>query len=409
MSNPEHTWGRTIDFGEEYYQNALKMLRALRDDAAIIAAVAQRCTDALKSGRKVYVNAVSGHMPRLELVNEREGNPALFEFSPGGFTPEQCAAMGPGDVLITNSVSDDTLEAREAGAYVVVITTCYANNPSTPPGQVRPNTNDWMPADVASQVLESYIPWEQGLVHAPEVPEMAICPGSAIGTCSIHWMLTAEVAHTLATGQTPDGSIGSQYLDLMLQRLEDFHRRDLESANALAVTVAKRIIGGGRFYVRSRNGGVQSEATSVAQGVMLSNAFEPRPAAAGGNKDTFLIAAVSADDPQELAWADAARANGNYIVGIGSTEGNALQQRCDSYFDNRCPEATGTIPLPGRDQSVSPATGIINLIIMYVIKAKFIDEMCRRGAVPYFWMGVYRPLGFDYIDMVRPFFKERGY
>ena len=34
MSNPEHTWGRTIDFGEEYYQNALKMLRALRDDAA---------------------------------------------------------------------------------------------------------------------------------------------------------------------------------------------------------------------------------------------------------------------------------------------------------------------------------------------------------------------------------------
>ena len=110
-----------------------------------------------------------------------------------------------------------------------------------------------------------------------------------------------------------------------------------------------------------------------------------------------------------MAWADTARANGNYIVGIGSPEANALQQRCDSYFDNRCPEATGTIPIPGSDESVSPATGIINLIIMYVIKAQFIDEMCRRGAVPYFWMGVYRPLGFDYIDMVRPFFKERGY
>ena len=146
------------------------------------------------------------------------------------------------------------------------------------------------------------------------------------------------------------GSIGSQYLDLMLQRLEDFHRRDLESANALAVTVAKRIIAGGRFYVRSRNGGVQSEATSVAQGVMLSNAFEPRPAAAGGNKDTSLIAAATADDPQELAWADAARANANYTAGTGPTEGNALQPPCDSHYPNPPPAATGTIPLPRTDQ-----------------------------------------------------------
>ena len=129
----------------------------------------------------------------------------------------------------------------------------------------------------------------------------------------------------------------------------------------------------------------------------------------GGHKDTFLIAAVSADDPQELQWADAARANGNYIVGIGSPESNALQQRCDSYFDNRCPEATGTIPIPGSDESVSPATGIINLIIMYVIKAQFIDEMCRRGAVPYFYMGYYRQLGTDYNKVIRPIFQQRGY
>ena len=287
MSNPEHTWGHTLPFGEEYYQNAVKILRALHNDAPIIAAVAARCSAALSSGHKVYTNAVSGHMPRIELENEREGNPALFEFSAGGFTPEQFAAMGEGDVLLTNSVSADTHQARQAGAYVVVITTCYANNRDTLPGQVRPSENDWMPEDVASQVLESYTPWEQGLVHAPEIPEMPICPGSAIGTCSIHWMISAEVAHALATETSPDGSIGRQYLDILLERLADFHSEDLESANELAVTVAKRIIGGGRFYVRSRNGGVQSEATSVAQGVMLSNAFEPRPAAAGGDKDTF--------------------------------------------------------------------------------------------------------------------------
>ena len=38
----EHTWGHTIAFGEEYYQNALKMLREIRAAAHIIAAVAGR-------------------------------------------------------------------------------------------------------------------------------------------------------------------------------------------------------------------------------------------------------------------------------------------------------------------------------------------------------------------------------
>ncbi len=407
--DPEHTWGHTIAFGEEYYQNAVKILRALHDDAPIIAAVAARCAEALSTGHKVYTNAVAGHMPRMELDDEREGNPALFEFSAGAFTAEQFAAMGKGDVLLTNSVSADVRQAREAGAYVVVVTTCYTNNRHAPPGMVHPNENDWMPEDVASQVLESHIPWEQGLVHAPEIPEMAICPGSAIGTCSIHWMISAEVAYALDTGIPPAGGVGRQYLDILLERLADFHAQDLESVNELAATIAKRIIAGGRYFVRSRNEGVQSEATSVAQGVMLSNAFEPRAAAAGGDKDTFLIAAVSADDPQELEWAEQARSNGNGIIGIGPSDSDALRQRCDIYFDNRGAEPDGIIDIPGRRDKVCPASGILNLIIMYVLTAQFIDEMCRRGAVPYFWMGVYRQLGVDYINVVAPFFQERGY
>lgn len=316
--------------------------------------------------------------------------------------------MRAGDVLLTNHVSEAVRDARDAGVYVVVFTTCYVNNRDTPPGKVVPNPHDWVPEDVASRVIDSHIPWHQGLVRAPEIPEMEICPGSANGSCAIHWMITAEVAHSLATGQPPTGIIGREYVDLLLERLADVHAQDLEYINEIAVIIAKRIIGGGHYYVRSRNEGIQSEASGVAQGLMMCNAFEPRPASEGGDKDIFLIAAVIANDPQDLAWADEAQANGNYVVGIGPSNNDGLHDRCDVYFDNRCDEAAGVIPIPGQPDKVCPATGILNNIIMYMLTAQFVDEMCRRGAVPYFLMGAYRD-GSAYNSVMRPFCLERGY
>ena len=408
-THPEHTWGHTIPFGEEYYQNAIKLLRDIRKDAAIMAEVATKAADAIRAGHKVYANITTGHMPTYELVNDREGNPAQFEFTGADTcTPEQFAAMQAGDVLLTNHVSEAVRDARDSGVYVVVFTTCYVNNRDTPPGKVMPNVHDWVPEDVASRVIDSHIPWHQGLVRAPEIPEMEICPGSANGTCAIHWMITAEVAHTLATDLPPTGTIGRGYVDILLERLADIHTQDLEHINNTAVTIAKRIISGGHYYVRSRNEGIQSEANGVAQGLMMCNVFEPRPASEGGNKDVFLIAAVSVNDPQELAWADEARANGNYIVGIGPSNNDDLRDRCDVYFDDRCDESAGVISISGRLDQVCPATGILNNIIMYMLTAQFVDEMCRRGAVPYFLMGGYR-FGGDYNNLMRPFCLERGY
>lgn len=408
-THPEHTWGHTIPFGEEYYQNAVKLLQDIRGDAAIMAEVAAKAADAIRAGNKVYANITTGHMPTYELVNDREGNPAQFEFTGADTcTPEQFAAMRAGDVLLTNHVSEAVRDARDAGVYVVVFTTCYVNNRDTPPGKVLPNPHNWVPEDVASRVIDSHIPWYQGLVRAPEIPEMEICPGSANGSCAIHWMITAEVAHALATGGSPTGAIGRQYADILLERVLDVHTQDLEHINEIAVVIAKRIIGGGHYYVRSRNEGIQSEANGVAQGLMMCNAFEPRPASEGGDKDVFLIAAVSANDPQELAWADEAQANGNYLVGIGPSNNDGLRDRCDVYFDDRCDEIAGVISIPGRSDKVCPATGILNNIIMYMLTAQFVDEMCRRGAVPYFFMGAYRD-GSDYNSVMRPFCLERGY
>jgi uncharacterized phosphosugar-binding protein len=407
--NPEHTFGHTIAFGEEYYQNAIEILRAIGADDALVE-VARRAVEALRHGHKVYANISIGHMPTYELDDKREGNPLIFA-SPqsGSFTPEELETLGEGDVLLTCQTNAAMRQARDRGAYVVSFTTPYRPNSKTPPDKLNPNEDNLLPEDVASCVIDSHVSWEHGLVHIPQVPEMAVFPGSTIGGCAIHWMLTAEVGHALATDSVPDGRSGRHYIDTLLERLADFRSQDRASIEKLAETIAKRIIGGGRYFVRSRNEGVQSEAESVAQGLMLCNALEQRPDGEGGAADIFLIVAVLPDEPQELAWADAARANGNLVVGIGPAASSGLRQRCDVYFDNRCDEPAGVVAIPGRDEKVSPASGIVNLIIMYVLTAQFVDEMCRRGAVPYFWMGYHWLGGAAYNEVMGPFFRQRGY
>ena len=409
-NHPEHTWGHTIAFGEAYHRNAVKLISAIRDDMSIIAEVSAKAVEALRAGHDVYANVTTGHMPTYELVNEREGNPAPFIFNGNDSnTPEEYAAMGPGDVLLTNRVSHEVKAARDAGAYVVVFTTCYTNNQWTPPGEVHPNEDDLMPEDVASRVIESHIPWKQGLLEMPQVPEMPVFPGSANVTCTIHWMITAEVAQAMATGGMPDGTLGHAYADLLLGRLADMFAQAFDPMKAAAVPVAKRIIDGGHYFVQSGNEGVRSESWGVAAGLMMANAFEQRPATEGGDKDVTLIAAVNTYDAKELTLADEARANGHFIVGIGPMDHNDLKGRCDVYFSNQCDEPAGVLSIPGRDEKICPATGVMNNVMMQMFSAQFVDEMCRRGAVPYFYMGGYRTVGGPYNELSRKFFDERGY
>ena len=79
--------------------------------------------------------------------------------------------------------------------------------------------------------------------------------------------------------------------------------------------LARRVIG--HVDVNGSNKGVRAGASTVAQGLMLTCAHQPRPASEGGDTDTLIITAVSADHPQEVAWAEQAQANGTRVVTVG--------------------------------------------------------------------------------------------
>ena len=69
-THPEHTWGHTLPFGEEYYQNAVKLLQNIRDDAGIMAEVATKAADAIRVGNTVYAKHNDGTHANIR-VGER--------------------------------------------------------------------------------------------------------------------------------------------------------------------------------------------------------------------------------------------------------------------------------------------------------------------------------------------------
>jgi hypothetical protein len=176
--------------GREYFRKAADQLRATRGDAEQLAAIAREAAGALLAGRRVYANIVVGHMPSRELDNGRAGNPAQFDFIPtsaaAAEAPPAFERIAAGDVLLTCKVDSAVRAARERGAYVAVFTCHRVNHRGTPPGEVTWNSNAerLMPADVGSTVVESAIPWEQGLAALPEVPEFPVLPASSNVLCA---------------------------------------------------------------------------------------------------------------------------------------------------------------------------------------------------------------------------------
>ena len=249
--------GSPTQLASEYHAAASRLLEQVCADATtVLADVARRAVRCLRAGGRVWANYLEGHMAELEIADDREGNPQVFGplakpvqpsaqlfLDRGGAEPPFFAEIRSGDVLLTNTVNRTVQAQRDAnGVFVIVFTSPYIDQPSAPRGRVLPNQDDLMPEDVASQVVDSYAPWDQGLVRVPERPDFPVLPSSSSQTAAIHWMLSAEAAHALATGTEPDGRAAQRWAEVLRQRLRALPAQ-LEGIRAVGATIAERLIG----------------------------------------------------------------------------------------------------------------------------------------------------------------------
>lgn len=397
-----------MSFMADYHQGTLEILAHLGDELNHIAELASRAAEVVRAGGKLWTSMDLGHMPIYEQAAERRGSPRLLR-NHRDFDP-----LAKGDMVFTHRCNREVLAARQRGVYVVCVTSNYQDNEFRPAGFTdlsHSNPDGLMLKDVSNAILHSHVPYTQGLVRVPEIPEFTICPSSTTGSGAVHWLLNAEIASRLADPGAQETGKSAEYLRVLTERVErvnGYADRIIETA----AIMSDRVLAGGRWFARSiEHPGFETEF-NVASGPRMVNWGDWQ---ATTENNIMLISAISPAYPEEMELAGEKRAEGAYTIGIGpsSLDEHVPEERLidtvDAGFDNFSPESGGVIEVLGREGTICPTSGIVGNVIQQMIIAQWAEEMIRRGSVPTFMRGIYQTGGREYNDAMQPVFERRGY
>ena len=407
----QHSFGHGPLLMEEYHQGTMEILGRLSGELDQVGDLTSRAARVIRNGGTVWTSMDDGHMPVAEQSQARRGNPGILK-NHKGLDFKTFEKLQSGDMVFTNQCNRAVLRARDRGVYVVAVTVNYIDNEFRPAGFTNPNEDNLMLKDVSNEVLHSHVPYYQGLVHAPQIPEMTLCPSTTTGSSTLHWMLTAEIANKLWTASSKKVDKSAEYLRILTERIEKT-KEHWNSIRQVAVEMTRRIRQGGRWFVRSlEHPGFQSELHGVASGPSIVNWGDWEKSKM---HNVMLINAISPGYPTEIKLAQEKQVEGAYVIGIGpdSLDGESAHGRlidvADVGFNNFSSELEGIIKIPGSPKQICPTSGIVGNVIQQMICAQWTDEMVRRGSVPYFWMGYFQAGGRPYYNAINPFFESRGF
>jgi hypothetical protein len=270
---------------------------------------------------------------------------------------------------------------------------------------------------VSSVILQSYIPYTQGIVDCPQIPELKILPSSANSLFTIFWMFQCEVANKVKNRGAQHVDKSKTVIDTILERIHEAYRLERDYMFDHAPAVANLIGKGGHFHVTSDHPAVQEESNRVANGPMMTNAFRRIVRFDGAvmgeddlrRGDVHLLATIEPDAKPVVDEAKKAKDIGMYVVAIGPEQCLELRRYADVFIDNHCPEGYGLMSILGYDRKVGSIGSILNNTLMWIFTAQFIDEMVRRGWIPWFYLGYYQVGGREYDVAIKQFFDKQGF
>jgi len=419
-------------FMDQYYDGILRIVGGIRDtQAENIARAMEVAYNCRRNGGTVYSNVVFGHFAAYAGCRDIPGQPwVLPQFY--SLLGEPFKAMKKGDFLLTNIVnmdmkagwneeSDDWKKAHDRGVFIAGITSNYFKCFRTPSGAFYPKRMEMSLEDIASLIIDSFTPWDNGLVAAPSHRRFKICPSTGIAQYAVYWASTASLANLIGTrGKGSSVEPARKYLDLALERFRmigadrpKIDRVAKKWAGLVLEKKARLFVYGEPFKAGEGESGNMfvADAVGAANGSMIAREYSSDERA----NDIVLIGSVRSNQPQEMEIARAARVKGAYTVALcpfttdGDASGARLFKEVDAAFNTYCDERAGVIQVEGFPEKVSPLSGLTGNLLHWMLTAQWADHMARRGEIPYFWQGMHETGGMEYDEMVRPFFEKRGY
>ncbi len=409
-------------FMNQYYDGMMDIIQSIRDtQIGFIAQSMARAWELKQKGGTLYANVVYGHFGTYYASKERPGQPWVLP-SYTTLSKEQIDAMKVGDFLITNIVDEARKQARERGVYVVGITNNYFKFSKTPPDGLVPDRMKLSVEEMANVIINSFTPWNNGLVTAPQIPQFKLCPSTGTVQAAVYWACTASLANLIGTKGKGSGSEpAARYLDMVLERFRCIGA-DMLKIDRIAYLWADLVLEKhARLYVYGepfpidgdRTGNMfVTDAVGAASGSMIAQGYKADDIR---ENDIVLIGSVRSNQPQEIEVARASREKGAYTVAFcpfttdGDASGTRLYKEVDVAFNTYSDESDGVIAVEGFDKKMCPLSGLTGNLVQWLLTAQWTEHMARRGEMPYYWQGFHENGGREYDNSVRPYYTKRGY
>ncbi len=413
-------------FMDQFYDGAMKIVKGVRETQIdTIAKSMERAYELKQKGGNVASHVVFGHYSMFGGSRDVPGQPWVLPQC--GITPSQAEfdAMKKGDFLITNRVDESTKKVRERGVFVVGVTNNYYLTSKTPKDFLRPDRVNLSVEDISDILIDSQVPYDNGLVHAPQLPQVACCPSSGIAAYSVYWSCTAALAMLIGTkGKGSASDAARTYLDLLIERFE-MVGTDRPKIDWIAEKWADLVLGKKarmllyghpqqvEAYIGNRNMFV-NDSNICSSSAMIADQYEAKVADIRKD-DIVLVCAFTSDNPLEIEAARFARSKGAYVTAFapyatdGDSSGLRLFKEADDAINTYADEKAGVVSVPGFAEKVCPISTMTGDLVLWLLTAQWADHMARRSAMPYFWKGYHENGGKEYDDLAEAIYKKRGY
>lgn len=409
-------------FMDRYWDGTFAMVRDIRDtQIGNIVRAMERANSCRRKGGTIYSNLFYGHYAQYAGSRDRPGQPWVLPHH-ASLTEEQIAAMKPGDFLLTDYADEARRNARDRGVCVVGVTNNYMRFFKTPPDGMNEDRMKISIEDVSTLVIDSQVPWNNGLVVTPKIPRFSLCPASGIAQYAVYWACTASLAALIGSNGANSGAdYAQEYLTLMLDRFERI-RTDRPKIDRISRKWANLTRDrDARLYVYGRPLAIDgypplsmfsNDAVDTASSAMWARLYDESLVTA---RDIVLIGSEYSDHPGDLDVARKSREKGAYTVAFCpySTEGDAsgprLFKAVDDALNTYCDERDGVLTVPGFSGKICPLTGLTGNLVLWMLTAQWAEHMLNRGEIPYFWMNHDERGGREYDDAVEPYFRKRGF